>query len=116
MVTGKSPRVRLLHILAEINSIEPHFTSVSRDGFLGHYLLMRATERAVLIISEAARGLPETLTDQQQHIDWAAIRSIGNILRHEYHHVQPEILWNIVQDEFPRLKEAVKILLSVDEA
>jgi uncharacterized protein with HEPN domain len=32
------------------------------------------------------------------------VAGIGNVLRHEYHRVEDQILWTVVQDELPTLK------------
>jgi uncharacterized protein with HEPN domain len=116
MAASKSPKLRLLHIKDEIDALLPHIINQEREQFLNNYLLIRATERAVLIISEATRTLPDALTRLQPLIDWAAIRAIGNIIRHEYDRVEPIILWSIVQDELPKLAKAVDFLLKQDEA
>ena len=100
MAASKSPRVHLLHIKDEIQALVPILSNCTRDQFLADYLLVRATERAFLIISEAVRALPDGLIDHQPQIDWAGIRAIGNILRHEYERVEPLILWTIADQEF----------------
>ncbi len=39
--------------------------------------------------------------------DWMAYRGMGNILRHSYHRVEDEIIWNTVKSDLPALKQAV---------
>ena len=73
--------------------------------------MIRATERAILIISEVANALPDELIARETEIDWRAIRAIGNILRHEYERVEPKVLWSILIDEFPNLLTSVERLL-----
>ena len=42
-------------------------------------------QRAIEIISEATRRLPEELKATRPEIEWRSIAGIGNVLRHEYH-------------------------------
>lgn len=35
------------------------------------------------------------------------MRAIGNVLRHEYHALSDAIIWRVVTDELPALREAV---------
>ena len=112
MANNKLPRVRLLHMKDEIDALRLHVSGRSWEHFLSDYLLVRATERAILIISEAARALPNEMTDRHSGINWAAIRAIGNIIRHEYDRVEPVILWNIVDKELPELLVVVDVLLA----
>jgi uncharacterized protein with HEPN domain len=49
--------------------------------------------RALEIISEAARRLPEDLKHRHPEIDWAAVASAGNVYRHEYEAVDDSLIW-----------------------
>jgi uncharacterized protein with HEPN domain len=40
-------------------------------------------------------------------VPWRDIRGIGNWLRHGYNRVDPETIWNTVEDDLPPLKLAV---------
>jgi uncharacterized protein with HEPN domain len=40
------------------------------------------------------------------------IAGIGNVLRHEYHRVEPAIVWNIMEGHLPVLAVAVRSLLA----
>jgi uncharacterized protein with HEPN domain len=51
-----------------------------------------ATERAIEIISEAVRHLPDELLARHPGVPWAQIKAIGNKVRHEYHRVEPKII------------------------
>lgn len=73
--------------------------------------MQRGTERGLEIISEAARHIPDDILATQPQITWSDIRSIGNIIRHEYHRVDPDVIWSVVTDDLPRLKAAVQIML-----
>jgi uncharacterized protein with HEPN domain len=38
------------------------------------------------------------------------VAGIGNVLRHEYSGLSDRIIWNVVVDELPRLKQAISAL------
>ena len=61
MSPSKNPVIRLLHIKDEIDALLQAFSSVEKEQFATNYILVRATERAILIISEAAKALPDEL-------------------------------------------------------
>ena len=69
--------------------------------------MVRTTERAILIIAEAAKALPVELTANNPEIDWDAIRGIGNILRHEYERVETAVLWRVVTESLPELAPVI---------
>ena len=47
----------------------------------------------------------------QPHVPWQKIHGLGNLLRHEYRRVDPDILWSVVTDFLDPLDDAVATLL-----
>jgi uncharacterized protein with HEPN domain len=73
-------------------------------------------QRAIEIISEASRGIPETMKASRPEIPWQRVRDIGNVLRHQYEGVSDPILWRVVTDELPRLRAAIEAMAAqIDE-
>ena len=94
---SKSPTQRLHDILDNIYAI---------DSFLGDYDLEALTRdrktlyaiiRALEIISEATRRIPDAVKDNYDEIDWVAVAAAGNIYRHEYDAVDEAIIWHTVK-------------------
>ena len=79
--------------------------------------MKRAVEHALLIIAEAAKNLPQSMKDARPEVPWRKIHGLGNLLRHEYRHVDPEVLWSIVTSQLDELDKATAALLeSLDSA
>ena len=74
--------------------------------------MKRTVERALQIISEAVKALPDDLLDRYPTSDWDRIRSLGNFLRHEYHHIDLEQLWLIATEKLPELRPAVAMMIT----
>ena len=74
--------------------------------------MQRAVERGLEIISEASRSLPDDQKLQHPGVPWTQIAGIGNILRHEYHRVEPTIVWNITKTHMPELARAIQQMLA----
>ena len=41
---------------------------------------------------------------------------MGNILRHAYHRIDDELIWNAAKDELPRMKEVILDVLKSSDA
>ena len=80
----------------------------SFETFANNRLARLATERAIEIISEAVRHLPEELYERHPDIAWAKIKAIGNVLRHEYHRIAPKIIWDAAQYELDSLERVMR--------
>jgi len=97
-------------ILETIARIEELTGGKSLEDFEASWQLQWMVQRAIEIISEASRSIPDAVADTRPEIPWKKVRGIGNVLRHEYESISHRILWNVVMDELPRLKSAIEAL------
>jgi uncharacterized protein with HEPN domain len=104
----RDPRVIIVDILDAIDAAREASLEKSYEAFAENRLARLATERAIEIISEAVRRLPNEMMDRHPDIEWVKIKAIGNILRHEYHRIAPKIIWDAVQFELEGLERALK--------
>mgnify|MGYP003394091898 CR=1 FL=1 len=77
--------------------------SLSADRFL-----QLGIERLLESISEAVRHPPDDLLASRSDVAWPGIRAIGNLMRHEYWRIDPDIVWTVVSDDLPALREAIE--------
>jgi uncharacterized protein with HEPN domain len=113
MAASKDPHARLHHILDEATAIAEATRDLTFEAFNASWLDRRAVERGLMIISEASKALPSQLKATQPRIPWARIESLGNILRHEYKDVDPEVLWGIIQHDLASLMAAVRTIIEL---
>jgi uncharacterized protein with HEPN domain len=112
MAASKSPRARLLHMRDEIEGVATIVLGLSFVQYQDSYMHRRAVERAVQIVSEAAKALPPDLLARYPDTPWSAIIGIGNILRHEYQRLDDKQLWEIATIHLPRLQLVVEQMLA----
>jgi uncharacterized protein with HEPN domain len=106
-----SARVWLVDICGEISGIRELTKGADLAGFANNWAMKRAVEHALLIVAEAAKHLPPEMKGSQPSVPWQKIHGLGNLLRHEYRHVDPEVLWSIVTDHLDALDRAATVLL-----
>ena len=95
---------RVQHILEAIEDCQGIIAQKNRNTFSGDRLTRLAVERALEVISEASRHIPDEMKKREATIAWQRMADLGNRLRHAYHRVDPDILWDIVQNDLPPLK------------
>ena len=66
---------------------------------------MYAVTRALEIVSEASRRLPDDLKGRHSGVNWPAVAAAGNVYRHEYEVVDNAIVWHTVQHGLTILRE-----------
>ena len=116
MAASKNPRLRLLHMRDEIESLSKELAGISFENYRESYGLRRITERAIQIVSEAARALPEELRARYPETPWADIIAIGNPLRHEYHRIDDKVLWETATVDLPKLRPVIQRMIAEYES
>lgn len=59
------------------------------------------------IIGEAAKHLPESERTRLGSIDWRRIAGFRDVVAHAYFGVDDAIVWNIISEKVPELREAL---------
>ena len=99
-------------MLEAIEGIQGAVAGKGLADYQASWILRHAVQRGIEIISEASKALPDDVKSLQPHVRWQQIRAIGNILRHEYHGLSDRIIWGVVVDELPELRQAVLEIFS----
>jgi uncharacterized protein with HEPN domain len=97
-------------ILEAIRRIESYVRGESRDSFFGTPILQDAVVRNLEIVGEVAKRLPDALRAQAPEIDWRKVAGLRDVLIHDYATVDLEIVWDVVENRLPPLREAVSRL------
>jgi uncharacterized protein with HEPN domain len=99
---------RLDHVLTAIADIRALLRDCSRADFETDRMRRMAIERLLEIISEASRFIPDDMKANEKSIPWQRMADLGNWLRHAYHRIDADILWNIIQNDLDPLKRFVE--------
>jgi uncharacterized protein with HEPN domain len=111
-MTTRSVRIRLIDIREEIAGIRGLTKDATAGSFGTNWAMKRAVQHALLIISEATRHIPNDLKNTHSEVPWKKIHDLGNILRHQYRDIDPDIVWSIITEQLTDLDEAAEALLA----
>ena len=104
----RGPERHLRDILESINLINEFIGVMDFPAYQRDEKTRAAVERKIQILTEAVIRLEAEGPEAFPEIDWMGYRGMDNYLRHSYHRVSDEIVWNTVQDDLPRLKDIVE--------
>ncbi len=90
--------------------------SLDYNSFASSRRDIYAVTRALEVVSEASKKLPDELRARHPHLPWRNIRDDGNFYRHEYDNVAESYLWRTVQDHLPPLLAVVLSEIAILDA
>jgi uncharacterized protein with HEPN domain len=105
-------RVWLADIADACHRIESYTAGMDASAFCDDRKTVDAVVRNLEIIGEAVKSLPTEFRERWTHIEWRKIAGLRDILIHAYHGIDDEIIWNVVEEKLPGLRDFVEEILS----
>ena len=84
---------------------------MSDSQFLADDRTVDAVIRNLEIVGEAAKRVPPAITERHPEIPWSRMTEMRNILVHEYHSVDPTIIFDSARHDLPPLAGPLRALL-----
>jgi len=94
-------------IIESITAIASYIKNIDYSHFINNRMLYSATIRELEIIGEAAGKISQETKKKYPNIDYRTIKDFRNILAHEYFGVDMQIVWDIITQKLPFLKDEI---------
>lgn len=104
---GNNDTAYLQDILENIKILDGFLHKVTKEDFFADLEKQFAVARALEIIGEASGKLSDDFRDRHTEIDWRGLKSMRNLLIHEYAYVDADEVWKACQVDVPDLKRKI---------
>jgi uncharacterized protein with HEPN domain len=104
-------RERIIDILDASNEAMGYLADLSLESFLDDRKTLRACERCLEIVGEAAANIDDEFKKLHPDIPWDKAKGMRNLIIHEYHHVQYDVVHFTVTESLPSLIQSPEILV-----
>ncbi len=105
----------LLDMLLAARKAQQFNQGVTWEQFQSDDLLQNATMRQIQIIGEAARKVSPEFNQAHPEIPWHEIIGMRHRLVHDYFHIDPVRVWEVVEKDLPVLISLIEPLVPLDE-
>jgi len=103
----RDSEVYLADIVEAIQRIGRYTIGMRRETFAEDQKTIDAVVRNLEVIGEAVKSLPVALRTQHPTVEWQKIAGLRDILIHAYFGIDVEIIWDVVMNKLPGLKETI---------
>ena len=106
-------RLYLGDILQAIRDIEQYTANVKDfDEFSGNAMRVHAILYNLEIIGEAVKNVTAAVKKKYSHIEWRKMAGLRDIVAHEYFGISLEIVWGVIKNNLPVVKEQIEEILN----
>ena len=102
---------KIIHIIDEIEYLLNVSKDLNYDDFIKNENLKRAFVRSLEIIGEAVKQIPLKIKEKYEKIEWRDIAGMRDKLIHHYFGIDYFLVWDIVKNYIPKLKESISIII-----
>ena len=95
---------RIEHALDAIAEIESYLIDQTFAQFLASSMMRFACIKQLEIIGEACNHIDSETLVNYPEVEWRKIVGLRNLLIHEYFGVDAALVWDIIQNDIPILK------------
>jgi uncharacterized protein with HEPN domain len=101
----------LLDIDYSLKQAEKFVVGFDLDSFSGDNKTIYAVVRALEIVGEATKNIPQKFKKEHVEIPWKKLADMRNILIHEYFGVNKKVVWKIIKQDIPEVKNKMSELI-----
>lgn len=79
--------------------------------FVNNETLKRSFVRSLEVIGEAIKNLSNDFRKKYPQIEWKKLAGLRDVLVHQYFGINYELVWDIVKNKVPELKNKVESII-----
>ena len=105
----------LRHILDELDYLAAEAVILDLQRLQRDQRAKRAVVRSLEIIGEVSKQLPTEVRDRHHDVAWRSLAAMRDKMIHHYFGVDYEIVWDVLTNKVPTLREPISRVLVIEE-
>ena len=108
----RDPRLYVEDMIEFCDRALAYTRDISVTEFVADRMRYDATLRNLELLGEAATHVTQELRDKASELPWRQVIATRNRLIHAYLGIDEDIVWNIISDDMPALRQGLVDLLA----
>jgi uncharacterized protein with HEPN domain len=104
-------KLYLSDIINCINKIDEFVGKMSYNELVTDDKTCSAIIRKLDIIGEAAKNIPKSLRDKYPDLPWKEMSGMRDKIIHDYFGINYKIVWKVIKDRLPEIKQKLMQML-----
>jgi uncharacterized protein with HEPN domain len=105
----KDDGLYLAHVEECLDRID-EYTAEGRDAFFGSTMIQDSVLRNLHTLSESMQRISESLKTRHPDVPWRDLVGFRNVIVHNYLGIDLDTIWEVVEDQLPRLRREVVVM------
>ena len=107
----RDPLVFLEDMLTSAEKIASYAQGTTPDELFKHQAIVDAIPYNLLVLGEAAKGVPQEIRTANPEISWRSITGMRDKIIHQYWGISQMLVWKAIVDEIPPLITSLKRII-----
>lgn len=100
-------------ILYYCNRLNDHIVACdnNKDVYISNILYKDACALVIIQIGEFVGRLSDEFRNEHDKVEWRQLKGLRNIMAHNYEDIIDHIIWDIIHEDIPEIKEYLENIL-----
>jgi uncharacterized protein with HEPN domain len=112
---SRDPLLLLEDIEKSCDKVVRYTEGRTKDQVFDDEIRAEATLLNLHVIGEAVKKLPDDLRERYPDVAWREIAGLRDFIAHAYFALDPDILWDAVENDVPALLDVVRRIIRAEK-